>query len=360
VSRPPRPDEDLDWNMQTNESLLDWSTASSVGRRFAGAGPQLTPIDRARIVEDFSELVPEAETLVSEFTQLHHDGYRARSWVLNRGEWIDQNIRGFQRGVEPLAVRALTSHGFQPGNVRRKFMGAQVGTLMGYVSRKVLGQFDLFLPPDDDGLIYFVGPNVAEVEQRFAFPKRDFRMWLCLHEVTHRIQFGGVSWLRGYLTGQIEQYLSQIDLDPKRVLDALGRAVEEVREHGARGVDLLPLLMTPEQREIFERLQGLMSLLEGHASFVMDELGRQHLRDADRMKRGLQERRRSSALERNFQKLIGFDRKVSQYDTGHRFVAYVVQRVGMAGFNRVWEGVRNLPSHTEVLQPDSWLARVSP
>jgi len=231
---------------------------------------------------------------------------------------------------------------------------------MGYVSRKVLGQFDLFLPPDDDGLIYFLGPNVAEVEQRFRFPRRDFRMWLCLHEVTHRIQFGGVPWLRGFLMGRIDAYLSQIDLDPKRVMEALRRAVEEVRQHGARGADLLPLLMTPQQREIFERMQGLMSLLEGHASFVMDELGREHVQDAERMKRGLQQRRKSSRMEQSFQKLIGFDRKISQYDIGHRFVAHVVQRAGMSGFNRIWEGEQNLPSFKEVVNPDAWLARVSP
>ena len=346
--------------MQGEGSLLDWSVASSLGRRFAGVGPQLTRIDRARIVEDFAELVPEAETFVIEFTGLSHEGYRARSWVLNRSEWIDQNLRGFQRAIEPLATRALQGHGINPGNVRRKFMGAQAGTLMGYVSRKVLGQFDLFLPPDDDGLIYFVGPNVAETEQRFRFDKRDFRMWLALHEVTHRVQFGGVPWLRGFLTGQIDAYLSRIELDPKRVMETLRRAVDEVRQHGARGADLLPLLMTPEQREIFERMQGLMSLLEGHASFVMDQLGQEHLADAARMKAGLQERRRSSALERNFQKLIGFDRKVSQYATGENFVAHVVQRAGMQGFNRVWEGEHNLPSFQEVVNPDAWLARVSP
>jgi coenzyme F420 biosynthesis associated uncharacterized protein len=360
VSRPPRSDQDLDWTMQGPGGLLDWSTASSIGRRLAGPGPQLTRIDRARTVEDFSELVPQAEALVTEFTGLTHDGYRARSWLMNRGEWIDANIRGFQRVLEPLAARALSGHGVNPGSIRRKVMGAQVGSLMGYVSRKVLGQYDLFLPPDDDGLIYFLGPNVVEVEQRFRFPKRDFRMWLCLHEVTHRVQFGGVPWLRGFLTRQIDGYLSQIDLDPKRLLDALRRAVEEVRQRGARGADLLPLLMTPEQREIFDRMQGLMSLLEGHASYVMDELGREHLQDADRMKRGLQQRRKSSSVERSFQKLIGFDRKISQYDTGHRFVAHVVERAGMSGLNRVWESEQKLPTHAEVVDPDAWLARVSP
>jgi coenzyme F420 biosynthesis associated uncharacterized protein len=279
---------------------------------------------------------------------------------MNRSEWIDANLRGFQRVIEPLAARALTDHGVNPGGFRRKVLGAQVGSLMGYVSRKVLGQFDLFLPPDDDGLIYFVGPNVAEVEQRLNFPKRDFRMWLCLHETTHRVQFGGVPWLKDFLTGQIESYLSQIDLDSKRVLDAVRRAVEEVRTGGARGIDLLPLLMTPEQREIFDRMQGMMALLEGHASFVMDRLGKDHVHEADRMRTGLQQRRRASRVERGFQRMIGFDRKISQYDTGQRFVSHVVDRAGMEGFNRVWASAANLPTAVEVVRPDDWLARVAP
>jgi coenzyme F420 biosynthesis associated uncharacterized protein len=360
MPQPADPEQDLDWNMQPRDGLLDWGAASRIGGRLAGRGPNLTKVERARMVEDFSELVPEAETLVRGFTALSHDGYRARSWVMHRGEWIDANLRGFQRVIEPLATRALARHGVSTGGVRRKMMGVQVGSLMGYVSRKVLGQYDLFLPPDDDGLIYFVGPNVAEVELRFRFPKRDFRMWLSLHEVTHRIQFGGVPWLKDFLTRQVESYLAQIDLDPKRIVEALRSAIEEVRRNGSRGADLLPLLMTPEQREIFERMQGLMALLEGHATFVMDRLGRDHVREADRMQRGLQQRRRSSRVERSFQRLIGFDRKISQYDTGLRFVSHVVDRAGMDGFNRVWEGEANLPTAAEVARPDDWLARVSP
>ena len=360
MAHPADPEQELDWSMRGSGGLLDWATASRVGERLSGRGPSLTKVERARVVEDLSELVVQAEDLVRDFTGLSHEGYRARSWVMSRSEWIDANLRGFQRVIEPLAARALTRHGVQAGPFRRKILGAQVGSLMGYVSRKVLGQYDLFLPPDDDGLIYFVGPNVAEVEQRFRFPKRDFRLWLALHEVTHRIQFGSVTWLKGFLTGQIDEYLSQIELDPKRVFEALRKAVDEVRQHGARGADLLPLLMTPGQRQIFERLQGLMALLEGHASFVMERLGTEHVNESDRMRRGLQERRRSSRLERSFQRLIGFDRKISQYDTGQRFVAHVVDKAGMAGFNRVWQDEGTLPSFPEILQPDDWLARVSP
>ena len=232
--------------------------------------------------------------------------------------------------------------------------------LMGYVSRKVLGQYDLFLAPDDDGLLYFIGPNVAGVEKRFGFDPRQFRLWLSLHEVAHRVQFGSVRWLRSHVVGQIDSYVSHMDLDPKRVMAALRRAVEEVRKRGARGADLIALLMTPQQRDVFEHLQALMSLLEGHGNFVMDRVGQGRVPSAPRMRKTLQERRRASPIERQFQRVIGFDRKVRQYDVGERFVAHVVDRVGMEGFNRVWTDASTLPTLQEIAQPDRWVDRVSP
>jgi coenzyme F420 biosynthesis associated uncharacterized protein len=263
--------------------------------------------------------------------------------------------------LEPLAERVLSRKGpVTGGNVRRKGLGLQVGMLMGYVARKVLGQYDLFLPADDDGLLYFVGGNVVGIERRFKFPPQDFRMWLSLHEVAHRVQFGSVPWLREFLMGRVDEYLSSVELDAKRVLEALKRAVEELRTKQASKQDLIFLLMTPEQRAIIERVQALMSLLEGHANYVMDRVGEGRVRDAARMRRGLQERRKASGVERTFQRVIGFESKIRQYDVGERFVARVVDVAGMEGFNRVWESEGNLPSMPEVLEPDRWLARVTP
>src|SRR3989442_12669900 len=128
--------------MRAPAGLLDWSTASRIGQRFCGRGPSLTRIERARMVEDFSEQIGQAETLVREFTGLSFEGYGARSWVMNRSEWIDANLRGFQRVLEPLATRALARHGVSPGAFRRTALPAQAGAPMGSVSRKVLGQYD--------------------------------------------------------------------------------------------------------------------------------------------------------------------------------------------------------------------------
>jgi len=353
----------IDWNMGDRASrLVDWQVASTVGARMAGLGERLTDIERARLDEDFAETVAEAQDLVVEFTGLQPTGYRARAWVMNRSEWIDANLRGFQRVLEPLAERVLARRSDGPGvAVRRKGLGLQIGILMGYVSRKVLGQYDLFVPPDDDGLLYFVGPNVVGVERRFRFRRRDFRLWLSLHEVAHRVQFGAVPWLRGYLTGQVDAYLSAVQLDPHQIVEAMKQVVEELRTKGGRrGQELIMLLMTPEQRVILEQIQAMMSLLEGHANFVMDRVGEGRIADAARMRRSLQERRRSSGLERSFQRLIGFESKIRQYDVGEQFVAQVVERAGMEGFNRVWDDQANLPSMSEVLRPQEWLSRVGP
>lgn len=344
------------------DRMADWGLARRVGARVAAPGPALSPVDRARLREDFAEVVPEAESLVAEFTGLSPDGYASRPWVMSREEWLGANLRGFQTLLEPVAAR-LTDR--RPGGAvagtRRVVVGVEIGGLLGYVSRRVLGQYDLFLPPDDDGLLYFVAPNVVGVERRFGFRPRDFRLWLSLHEVAHRLQFGGVPWLRGHAMGLIRSYLAEMELDVGRLLASVRRAREEVRRGTVevRGMGWVMLLMTPTQRRVFEDLQALMALLEGHGTFVMNEVARGRVSGAAAFDRGIRERRMRRGPERAFQKAIGFDVKARQYDVGERFVAGVVARVGMQGFNRVWAEPGNLPSLIEVSNPAAWLARVS-
>ena len=340
--------------------LADWETALAIGRRVAGPGVGVPPAERARMREDFAELVASAEDRITDFTALDPGGFRSRAWVMGRGEWIRANLGALQRMLEPLAGRILAKRSGH-GALRRRALGAQAGALLGYVSRRVLGQYDAFLPPDDEGLLYFVGPNVAEVEQRFLLPPRDFRLWIATHEVTHRIQFGAAPWLRGHIRGQVDRYLGTISLESTDFGKQVRRAMEEVRS-GAdlRGMGGLFLLLNDEQREIVRHVQGVMSLLEGHASFVMNEVAKDQVRDLARMRRALAERRRrASGVERSFQRAIGFDKKIEQYDAGERFVREVVSGAGMEGFNRVWLASESLPSVEEIAEPSRWVARVA-
>jgi coenzyme F420 biosynthesis associated uncharacterized protein len=343
------------------EKLIDWRTAGLIGRKVAGLGTVLSSIDRARLFEDFGELVPEAEGLVREFTDLSPGSSRSRALVMTRDEWLGANLRGFERVLEPFARKVVTarSDGALSG-IRRRVLGAQLGGLLGYLGHRVLGQYDMFLPPDDDGLIYFVGANVAGVERKFRFRRKEFRLWIALHEVTHRLQFGHAPWLRGYLTGLMDGYLDSVEVDPGWLMDRLRAALADMKSgrSEARGFGWIFLLMTPDQRELVRRMQAAMSLLEGHASYVMDRVSLDRVPSAGRFRRIVHQRRTRPGVEKAFQRAIGFDVKVRQYDLGQQFVTKVVEHVGMEGFNRVWEGPDSLPTMDEIGRPEDWVARV--
>ena len=343
------------------EKLVDWGTAQLVGRKVAGLGTRLSALDRARLFEDFAELVPEAERLVESFTLLTPGSSHSRALVMTRDEWLAANLRGFERVLEPFS-RKMVSPGAEGvlAGVRRRVLGVQLGGLLGYLGHRVLGQYDMFLPPDDDGLIYFVGANVAGVERKFQFRRREFRMWVALHEVTHRLQFAEAPWLRGFLTGLMDSYFEAVEIDPGWLLERLRSALAELKSgrSEAQGFGWIFLIMTPDQREVVRRMQAAMSLLEGHASFVMDQVSLDRVPSAGRFRRIVHQRRTRPGVEKVFQRAIGFDVKVRQYDLGQQFVTRVVECVGMEGFNRVWSGPASLPTMDEIGRPEDWVARV--
>ncbi len=351
---------ELDWSMGSQAArLADWDTAAAVAKKVAGPGVAVPGVQRARMREDLAELVPRAEDLIKDFTGMTVSGFRSRAWAMSRSEWSRANLGGLQRLIEPLAARILDAHPDR-AEYRRKALGAQIGVLLGYVSKKVLGQYDVFLPPDDEGLLYFVGPNIVEAETRFALQPRDFRLWIAIHEVTHRVQFGAAPWLKGHLAGMVDQYLATISLESGEMVEQLKRAADEIKS-GAdwRGQGGIQLLLNDTQRGLFAHMQGLMSLLEGHASFVMNEVARGHVQNVDRMRSALRARRRTGTLETTFQKVIGFDQKVAQYEAGEAFVRHVVDGAGMEGLNLVWRSADDLPMLEEIRDPARWLARVA-
>ncbi|HEV3474509.1 MAG TPA: zinc-dependent metalloprotease [Actinomycetota bacterium] len=341
--------------------LLDWEAAKRIGGRLSGPTPGMRRADRARLAEELDDAVAHADSLVTEFTGLRIDAPASRAWVMTRREWLAQNLRGFEQILEPVASRLV---GRRPDGalapVRRSVLAFQVGGILGYLSRRVLGQYDLFLPPDDRDLIYFVGPNVVELERKHRFDGREFRLWLALHEVTHRVQFEGVPWLRGYLGELIETYLQSLNLDARELIERLRRAREEIRRNGEwKEMGVLSVLMTPEQRDTFRKMQALMSLLEGHGNYVMDRLSDGRIGGAPRMRRTLRERRRKQGLGKVVQRAVGLDVKGRQYDTGERFVSEVVRRGGAEGFARVWEAPEHLPTLAEIARPRAWVERVA-
>lgn len=345
---------------------VDWALAEKVAIRAAGREPFADSYHYRSLTDDFGELTSIAEDQVAEATGLRSDSGAARARVTDRPGWIRANIASFQRLLQPITDRldeTIASSPFAP--VARRVTGAEVGLLLGWMSSRVLGQYDLLVVedenPDDQDLVYFVGPNILGLEKRYGFPPREFRHWLALHEVTHRAQFTGIPWMREHFLGLVKQTVSAVDPDPKRFLDALGRLAGDVRG-GRNPLDdggVMAVFASPEQRLVLDQVAGLMSLLEGHGDVTMDRAGADQIPSSGRFSQVLRERRQNQGgPAKMLQKLVGLDAKMKQYEQGEQFIASVEAEGGTDLLDRAWEGPANLPSIAEIRDPDAWIARI--
>jgi coenzyme F420 biosynthesis associated uncharacterized protein len=346
---------------------VDWALAERVASRVSGREPFSESYHYDSLAPDFEELTAQAEELVAATTGLRSLSGPARPRLTDRAGWVRANVASFQRLLRPLTDKFEDRLGQRPlAPIARKLAGVEVGVVLGWMSTRVLGQYDLLIieeeAPHDQDIVYYVGPNVIALEKLYAFPPREFRLWLALHEVTHRAQFTGVPWLREHFLGLVEDMLEAVDPDPKRFLDALGRTAESVRSGRnplAEG-GLMALVASEQQREVLDRLSGLMSLLEGHGDVTMDRAGEGLIPSADRFGRVLRQRRRSAqGLAKLLQQIVGLDAKLAQYEQGERFIEAVEREGGSALLDRAWERPENLPGIEEVRDPPRWIARMA-
>jgi coenzyme F420 biosynthesis associated uncharacterized protein len=236
--------------------------------------------------------------------------------------------------------------------------GVQMGTMLAWLSGKVLGQYEAFRPEGEAGRLILVAPNIVETERRLEVDPHDFRLWVTLHEVTHRTQFTAVPWMHAHVRSEIEALLQATSLDdPDQLLRRLKGVVTELPKGGS----LVELLQTPEQKVVLDRVTAFMSLLEGHAEHVMDGVGPSVVPSVRSIRRKFDQRRkeRRGLLDRVLRQVLGLDLKALQYAEGKRFVDTAVRELGMTGFNRVWESPATLPTRQEIREPLLWVARLS-
>jgi coenzyme F420 biosynthesis associated uncharacterized protein len=345
---------------------VDWALAARVARRFAGREPAGSAFLAGALRSDFTSVTVQAEDLVAEHTGLRAPG-TATADVLDRSRWIDANVSSMRRLLSPLTVRIGERVAKSPiAPVGRRVAGTEVGVLLGFMAQRVLGQYDVLVPDDPQapgggGAVYYVGANIVALEKRYAFRSRDFRLWIAIHEVTHRAQFTAVPWLKPYFMSLVDQALAIVDADPGRLMHALRRAADDLRR-GHNPLDdggLVALLATDEQRGVLDRVQALMSLLEGHGNSVMNHVGSKHVAGQERMARVLQARRRSRGFAGFLYKLLGIESKMRQYELGEAFVEAVEREGGSDAITAVWRAPDALPTLDELREPTRWLARVS-
>ena len=355
--------------------MIDWDVAIATGVRWVRPGPQISMTDARRAVSELRDLADAVREPVRELTGLHSTETIGQVAVVDRPGWIRANIDGFRVVLDPLVSR-LAERGSVPAPgsvvtaVGSRMTGMQAGLILAYLASRVLGQYELFLPPDDNaaggiapaGWLTLVAPNIVMVERELGVNSHDFRRWVCLHEETHRTQFTAVPWLRGYVQEQMTEFLLASELDPGAILRRM-RAAADAVAGAVRGADdsesLIEAIQTPQQREILDRLTSVMTLVEGHGDYVMDAVGPRVVPSVAEIRERFNARRGSAGrMERAIRRILGIDLKMKQYAQGSRFVRTVVDEAGMAVFNKVWTSPQTLPTREELSAPRTWIERV--
>jgi coenzyme F420 biosynthesis associated uncharacterized protein len=341
--------------------FVDWDLAAATAGALGKTGPAVTYEEATDVVAGLRRLTEEAAGHVAEYTGLKAQVEHPPVRVVDRRDWAATNIVGLREIITPL-VNRLTGEK-QPGPltdaIGSRVTGVQAGTVLAYLSGRVLGQYEVF--SKDPGELLLVAPNIVEVERKLGADPHDFRLWVCLHEVTHRTQFTSVPWMRAHFLGEVQAFVDASHAGDD-VLDRLRRGVgalaEAIRDPESR-TSLLDLVQTPAQKAVLDRLTALMTLLEGHAEFVMDGVGPEVIPTVEQIRARFNRRREGgNSLEKAIRRILGIEVKMRQYAEGRKFVHGVVERVGMEGFNKVFSSPLTLPRLDEIGDPDAWVARV--
>lgn len=341
-------------------ALVDWGVAASTAALFVGGGPGVPKEDAAKAVADLGRLARVGEQHVRELTGMGAGQPIPEAVVLDRKAWV----KAAASGLDALTSRAIAS---QPAAAQQlpgrallaRGAGVQTGVALAFLGSKVLGQYEPFGEGDSGGRLLLVAPNIVAAERAMDVPEEEFRLWVCLHECTHRLQFTSVSWLTDYFVDEVGRFIASIDDAAAGVLGRLPDVLRSARGGGSFG--LVEAMQTPSQRQAFDRLIALSTLLEGHADFVMDAVGPKVVPSVVSIRRKFTQRRKGGGLlDRLLRALLGVDAKIKQYEQGGAFARHVHQQAGMDGLNAVWRSPNTLPTRAEITDPDAWLHRINP
>jgi coenzyme F420 biosynthesis associated uncharacterized protein len=369
--------------------MIDWDVATATGVRWVRPGPAVSLTEARKVVAELRQLAAEVADPVRELTGLPGSPDDGLVAVVDRPGWIRANVDGFRVVFDPLVEHLAERGAAPPGGsvisaVGSRVTGMQAGLILAYLAGRVLGQYELFLPPDPDaaatgdsstghsstghsstgapaGRLTLVAPNIVMIERELGVDPSDFRRWVCLHEETHRTQFTSVAWLRPFVQQQMTEFLLASDLDPASILDRLRAGGDAVggAVGGRGGTSLIEAIQSPRQREILDQLTSVMTLVEGHGDYVMDAVGPSVVPSVAQIRERFSARRGSAGrMETALRRILGIDLKMKQYEQGSRFVQMVVSEAGMDTFNKVWTSPETLPTAAEIADPMVWLARI--
>ncbi|MEP6630958.1 MAG: zinc-dependent metalloprotease [Lapillicoccus sp.] len=354
--------EPQDEPQDRSTQYVDWAFAKTTGRRLVNPGPKVSAAEAREIVAELRRAAERAKGPIAETSRLQSPPSAPAVLIVDRPGWMDVNIESMRALVTPV-IEKVTAGVNRPQSatvtaIGGKVTGAETGAVMAFLASKILGQYDL--APQGTPRLVLVAPNIVQTERELKVDPSDFRLWVAMHEETHRVQFTAVPWLRDHLVERTRDLTIDVAPTPAELagrLQEIARRLPEAFQPGSQG--LAEVLLTPEQRVKVESITAVMALLEGHADVMMDEVGPQVIPTVAHIRTRFTERRQGvSGVDLILRRVLGLEAKMRQYSDGAGFVRGVVDRAGLDAFNAVWTSPETLPTPAEIADPAAWVRRV--
>src|SRR5688572_6979399 len=308
--------------------LIDWERARIIAVNM-NKGQALSAGERTRLDAYYRQLVGRCVPVVAAYTRTELPPTIERTFAFDRVDWINANLDAFRSLFAPIEELNAQRDGNRSvlsvlwGGLNRSVVSAEIGLLLGYLARRVLGQYDMALlgrEPVSTGKLYYVEPNIRVLERVLGLPSDEFRTWLALHETTHAFEFEAHPWVRQHFNDLLGKYMEFLKLDAEQLtrgLTGLKTYAGRIRNRRQGEESWIEALMTPEQRQLFQQMQALMCVIEGFSNHVMNAVGRDLLPTYDRIAQRFEARQRQRTVaEQLFARLTGLDLKLEQYRLG--------------------------------------------
>lgn len=346
-----------DYGKDVTTTKLEWKLAQEAAAKLVRPGPKASLQERRELVADLRSSSERAVQIVADTTQLE-PALGAEVCVVDRSNWSRSVIAGMSAMIGDAIPKTAAS--------TAQAAGLEIGALVAVLASRVLGQYDPWVHPEG-GRLTLVAPNVLATERALEINPQAFRMWVCLHEQTHVTQFTTAPWLKQHISNLAQGLATSLmdkDQARERVTTLARGFIDLVRDPNSPS--LLEITATDAELAQIDQITAVMSLLEGHADVIMDDVDESVVPGVDAIRRAFDARRSGKARGKQrswdqiVRRLLGLDTKLAQYREGARFVRYVENRVGRAGLNTAWTSAEALPTIAELRQPQLWIDRLHP
>ncbi len=379
-------------NMLGSNAGSQWEMTRTFAVNVATGGTPEANVDPVQRIQ-LEQLARVAELNVTEATGLpvSPDGRRLTCVPVGPGEWTVRALDSWRTllvamtptaGPPPSATDPSTADPFAAedpmgglgallGQFGPMFFGLQVGSVVGHLAQRALGQYPLAVPWSPSDELLLVTENIVSFARDWSLPEEEALLWVCARELASNTVL-----TRPAVRGRMEELLldlaassaaAQQDLTGR--LGALGGAgglegsgmdLESLQGMFGDPEALLGELLTPESRRTSDQLTALAVVIDAYADHVATLVGTKlvgsHAQLAEAWYRRRTERGKG---EEAAGALFGLDLDQAQVDRGRSFVSGVVERAGEEGLARLWTSARNLPTPAEVDAPGLWLERIS-